>query len=266
MAHDVGERLLSLAQAIQDPALLLQAHRTQGITLRFLGELASARAHLKEGIALYDRQQHHSLVFLYGGPDPKVACLTYATLILWTLGYPDQALQSSQEALALSQELSHPLSLAYALYMAACLHQFRREGSAVQERAEATITLSTEQGLPLFLAQGTLLLGWALVNRGRGAEGIVLIRKALTAYQASGAELLRPYFLALLAETYGNGGQAEEGLSALAEALAAMHRTGERWGEAELYRLKGELLLACSPEHDAEAESCFRQALDVARR
>ena len=139
---------MRLAQSVQDPASLLCGPLFRwGIPCSILESWALAREHFEQGIALYDPQRHRSHAFLYGH-EPGVACLSYAAWILWFLGYPDQALQRIHEALTLAQELSHPFSLAYALSYAAMLHQFRREGQAAQERAEAKITLSTEQGFP----------------------------------------------------------------------------------------------------------------------
>src|SRR5207249_306241 len=126
--------------------------------------------------------------------------------------------------------------------------------------------LATEQDIAFFPEHGTILRGWALAEQGQGEEGIAQILLGLTAYRAAGAEVERPHWLALLAEAYGKGGQAEEGLSALAEALAEVEKHGARFCEAELYRLKGELLLALSTENHREAEACFRQALEIARR
>ncbi len=242
-ACELGEQLLTLAQSIQDPALLLVAHDVLGDTSFWLGEFVPAKEHSEQGTALYDPQQHHSLAFLYGGYDPGVACLSWATLALWQLGYPDQALRRSHEALTLAQELSHPFSLAFALQTVAFLHQFRREGQLAQERAEASITLCTDQGFPFFLALATIPRGWALAEQGQGEEGIAQMGQGLATLRATGAEATRPYALALLAEAYGKVGQAEEGLIALAEALELVHKTGERMGEAELYWLKGELTL-----------------------
>jgi len=133
--------------------------------------------------------------------------------------------------------------LAYALFGAAFLSQYRREGQVTQERARAMIALSSEQGFPLFLAYGTILQGWVLAEQGQGEEGIAQMHQGLAAARATGAEIDSPYFLVLLAEAYGKVEQAEEGLAMLIEALAVVHKTGVRWWEAELYRLKGELLL-----------------------
>ena len=204
---------------------------------------------------------------LYSGHDPGVCCRFHAARVLWLLGYPDQGLQRSQDALALAQELAQPQSLASALRWAAELHTQRREGQAVQERAEAVIRLSTEQRFAQELAQGTILWGWALTGQGQGGEGIAQMRQGLAALRATGGELRRPQFLALLAEAYGERGQSAEGLNVLVEALAAVEKTGERCYEAELYRLQGELLLAqavwCGTEQ--QVETCFSQALATAR-
>ncbi|MBI3756687.1 MAG: AAA family ATPase, partial [Deltaproteobacteria bacterium] len=242
-AHELGEQLLSLAHSIQDTALLAEAHRTLGEPLLWLGELAPARAYLEQGIILYDSQRHRSHALLYGLA-PGVTCPSFVAQVLWLLGYPDQALKRSREALTLARELSSPLNLSIARAFAAWLHQFRREAQVTQEQTEADLIPSTEQGFALQLAMGLIHGGWALAELGRGEEGIAQIRQGLTAYRATGAELTQPYYFALLAEAYGKTGQAEEGLNALAGALAAADKTGERWYEAELYRIKGELLLA----------------------
>jgi predicted ATPase len=172
-----------------------------------------------------------------------VSCLSEPALVLWYLGYPDQALRKSQEALTRARELAHPYTLAFALNWAAVVHQHRGEGQAVQERAEAQIGLASEQGFPDWLAWGTIWRGWALAEQGQEEEGIAQMLQGLAALRATGAEIVRPYWLALLAEAYGKAGQVKEGLNALAEALAQVGQTGERIWEAELYRLGGELSL-----------------------
>jgi len=266
-ARALAEQLLQLADSVQDPTLLLEAHRPLGQTLFYLGEFAPARAHLEQAIALYDPQQHRSHVFRYGH-DAGVACLCHVSEALWCLGTPDEALQRGHAALTFARELSHSQSLAFALFFTAMLHQFRREGPAVQERVEAGITLSTEQGFPYWLAVATILQGWVLAEQGEEEAGVAQIHQGLSAYQAVGSELWRPYFLALLAKAYGKVGQAEQGLTALAEALATAERTGERWWEAELHRLKGELVLAQAGGERSSVEAaaaCFQQALDIAR-
>jgi predicted ATPase len=271
-ARELGEHLLTLAQQVGDSALLLEAHSALGNTLNYLGEFTASQAHLAQGIALYDPQQHRAHAFRYGR-DPGVVCRYYASVTLWYLGYPDQALQRSHEVLTLAGELAHSFSLASALFFATWVHQFRREWHLTQERAEATIDLGAEQGAAVLVAGGTILRGWALAQRyaelgagqGQREEGMAQMQQGLAAWHATGAVVFRPYGLALLAEAYAQVGRCEEGFTLLAEALALTNDREERRWEAELYRLKGELLLVHAAAHHAEAETCFRQALAVAR-
>jgi class 3 adenylate cyclase/predicted ATPase len=254
-ARELEEQCLSLAQRQQDPVLLLRAHGALAMTLLWLGELTSARAHLEQGRTRDDLQPYH-----YRSSD-----LRQGALILWLLGYPDQALARINDALTRAQELAHAHDLAFTLCYAAQLHQLRREGPLTLELAEAAITLSIEHGFALYVARGAPLRGWALAEQGQGEAGMAQIYQGLTAWRATGAEVQRPYWLALLAEACGTLGQPEAGLTALAEALTLADKTRERWYEPELYRLKGALLLQQTSANHGEAAACFHQALDVAR-
>jgi predicted ATPase len=281
-ARELGEQLLGLAQKEQDPALLAEAYRALGGTLFQLGEFNAARAHLEQGLTFYDSQRHHPHEFLYG-MEPGVFGLSFAAWVLWHLGYPDQAQQKSKVACTLAQELSYPYSLAAAWVFAAMLHQLRRERALTHEWAEAGLTLAREQGIPIWVGQGSVLQGWARAEQGQSEEGITQIRQGLATDQAIGAGLFHSYYLVLLAEVYGKVGQAEEGLAALAEALTVVDKSGERFYEAELYRLKGQLTLQQfqvsgskfqvqnSPASgvrgpESEAEECFWKAVEIARR
>ena len=262
----LGEQLLSLAQGLNDPDLLLEAHHALWTSLFTGGELAAARAHQEHGLQLYEPQRHRAHAALYSGHDPGVCCRYRSGPTLWLLGSPDQAVASSQAALTLAQQLAHPLSLAIALYWAAILHHLRREAPLTQARAEALMTIATDQGFPGLLTQAMPLLGWALAASGHGEEGIMQIQQGLAASQAIGGARDRPYHLALLAEVSAQVGQTTEGLEVLAEALATLPKSGVRWWEAELYRLRGELLLQHAVAQPGEAEACLQQALAVARR
>ncbi|MFX1554476.1 MAG: AAA family ATPase [Promethearchaeota archaeon] len=274
-AYELGEQLLTLAQKQQDSALLVGAYRVLGSTLFFQGELASAQKYVEEGIALYDHEQHSSLAFLYGA-DPGVVCRLYLAWLLWLRGYPDQALNGIYDALNLARELHHPFTLAFALSVSAMGHQFRRDGEAVQELADEAIVLCSEQRIAQWLALGNIQRGWVLSERGRREEGAAQMHQGLAAWEGTGADLVRPYYLSLLTEAYGKVGKVEEGLTLLGEALAAADRNGERWWEAELYRLKGELIVrqgveeVQSPQPGvqqmSEAEGNLRHAVEIARR
>ncbi|HBY97701.1 MAG TPA: adenylate cyclase [Chloroflexi bacterium] len=268
-AFELGEQLLRIAQREEDLTSLLTAHLAIGTTLFWWGELAAARIHLEEGIALYDRLQEDSTARL-PGPDPGVSLLGFVNWLLWLLGYPVQALARAQEALALAEKLSNPFSLAEALQWSAGAYQMLGEKQATRTQAEALIALAREQESAYWEVRGTILRGWALAmqseNAGGFEEGIMQIHRGLTALQASGVKLGQSYFLGLFAAAAAKGGQIEEGLRAVEEALALVAEIGERQWESELHRLKGELLLAASAENHAEAENCFRQALSVARQ
>jgi predicted ATPase len=272
-ARDLAMQLFSLAEHLRDTALLLEAHHALWANSFFLGELTLARAHSEHGIDLYDSQQHRVLAFLYGGHDPGVCCRDFGALVLWLLGYPDQALKRSRDALARAEELSHPLSLAEALGYAAWLHEFRREREAVQERAEALLALASKHGFPYWFTQGTILRGWALASEGQTAEkGFEQMCQGLLAYRTTGAEVARSHYLVLLAKIYGKVKKAEEGLTLLTEALAGSRKNGGWYYEAELHRLKGELLLNAEREgQNAEfvhrsAEESFSEAIEISRR
>jgi predicted ATPase len=263
-AHALSEQLLTLGQHTNDPAMLCAAHRALGTTLFDLGAAADALMHYTQSLALYDFQQHRVSALLYG-EDTGVLCHSFAALALWCLGYPEQGLTRSHEAVTLVQQLAHPFSLAFALSFAAIVHQFRREERAVQQCADASLHLAQEQGFPLLIARGVALRGWTLAHQGPAQAGIEQIYQGLTAWRATGAEIFRPYWLALLAEAHGTIGQPEAGLRALAEALTLADTTGERWYESEIYRLKGILLLQQSSDNQAEAETCFAQAMAIAQ-
>ena len=264
-AYQLGEQMLCLAQSQSEPALLLLAHHLLGHVLFFRGEPAAAHTHYMQELAIYNPQEHRALLVRYGTPDLGVLSRSFLALELWQLGYPDQAMQHIQEALTLAQEMSHPYTLVHVLVSAATFHQFSRELPAAHEQAEAAAALATEQGFAYWLARGTVLHGWALAMQEQAEQGIAEIRQGLAADLATGAKVMQPYYLGLLAEAYGEGGHPEEGLPLLAEALAVMDNTELHYYGAELYRLKGALLLRQAVPDASQAEACFHQALDVAR-
>jgi adenylate cyclase len=245
--------------------MLMAAHRALGTTLFFMGGLDAAHRHLTQGSALYNLQQHRSSVFRHG-EDAGVVCLSRGAWVLWLLGYPDQAFARSHEARILAQQLAHPFSLGYALSAAAKFHQLRREAHYTQECAAAVLSLAQEQGFSHWLAYGACYRGWALAQQaGQTKEGIEQIPQGLGAYRATGAEVARSSFLALLAEAHGTLGEPEAGLTVLVEARTLAETTGDRWYDSELYRLQGALLLQRSSDNATEAETCFHHAIHIAQ-
>jgi predicted ATPase len=262
-AYDMAQQCVVLAQQIQNPARLLNSHHALGLSLFHLGEPAAALTHLEQGMLLYDAQPHHPHHNLQ---NPGVACRSYAAWALWHLGYAEQAQTRLQEALTMARGLSHPYSMAYVLCFAAGLHQYLRHAPEAQAAAEEAIAISSEHGFPFWFAMGTCLYGWALAKQGQAEAGVVRIRHGIAAWRATGAELAQPHWLALLADGCGQLGQVEEGLEVLEQAFGFMEKYAERYYEAELYRLKGALLLQHSPPLERLAERCFHQAMDRSSR
>ncbi len=262
-ALEIGQQLLDLAPSEENPAVLLQAHRTLCCTLCSMGEFESSLKHSNQGISLYrSRHQRFSDTLAYVH-DPGAVYLAYSAIALWCLGFPDQSLKRSHEALELVRELDHPFSEAFVLGMASFLHHYRREEQIVQVRAESALKIATEKGFSQWLAAGVIMRGWALTHQGQGTEAITPMRQALDGWRGSGAKLVVPYYLLLLAEAYAAVGDAKAGLTTVKEALKAAQSSGECWFEAEMYRLQGEFLLK-QDGAEAEIEGCFNKAFDVA--
>ena len=271
IARELAQRQLSLAEQAGERALRLSAHAGLGAVCLWLGEYAGALEHFEQSIALYQANKHRSLALRYGA-NPKTTACSLAAWTVWYLGYPEQALSLDEQARSMAQEATSPLELTWAVLCSAWLHQQRGEWQLVHEPAARGLSLATEHGLSFPSAVASVLQGWALAKQGQTEHGIEQIRQGLTRAQDSGNGWGRPYLLGLLADAYGLAGQAEQGLAALVEALGIIRTTDERFCEPELYRLRGELLLArergpSSPQvSSSEAEDCLLLAIKIARR
>ena len=283
-AREIAEEFLRLAERLSYPGLAMRGHWAMEIIFFHLGEFTLALEHYEKALSFYDPTHYLDDAFLYV-QNPGVAMRCFAAWSLWFLGQPQQALERIQEALRLARELSEPHGLAQALFFAAILHQLRREERKAQENAEAAIAVSREHGLALYQAMSTATRGWALILQERQEEAIEQMGEGLTDHRLAGAEVLLPHFLALLVEAFAKTGQVEEGLRILEEALAVVHRNGERYYLAELYRIKGDLILLQATDRGlsraarsgvpvlearrsdvAGAEACFHQSIKIARQ
>ncbi len=266
-ARRLADELLSLARRQADPAYSLQARHAAWTTCLYLPELSTCADQAEQGMILYDRDQHRSHKFLYGGHDPGVCAGNYRALSRWLLGFPDQAVVQAEEAVALARDLAHLFSLILALTFSSFLRHFRREAGLAREHAQAVMTFYTEQGTsPHYLATAGIVRGWADADQTKAIQGIAEIQHGLDQLEAMRVHQRRPYYLAILAEACNSVGEPEHGLSALSKAAAFMEETGEGWWGAEIHRLKGELLLHRSSEGQGKAEASFRKALNIARR
>ena len=263
-AFELGQQMLHRAQTAHDPALLMFAHEALGDTSYQMGELLLAKEHLDLAISLYDRESHRPLALSFTGLDSEVQCLSYAAFVTWALGYPDQALEQGNAAIALARGMSQPYSLAFAEHFLGFVHQYRREAGAAQAHGEAVIALCADHGFTGQMAMTTMLLGQAMAEQGRNREGIARMEETLTAFRAIGLALARPTFLTRLAQAYVETGRGVEAERALAEALAAGEENEDHQDEPERHRVKGELLLRQNDSRVAEAQSCFERAIEIA--
>jgi predicted ATPase len=240
-------------------------HRAVGIVSFHRGELAPARTHLEQACALYDAPQHRSLAFFYVF-DPFAASASHLSCSLFALGHPEQARARADATLTWARELAHPGSLALALCNTCLLAQFAGDRRAVQKRADELHGLASEQGFAFYAANAKIFDGWSSAGQRREAEGVPRIREGINALTATGAALFVPHFLVLLAQAQQSHGQVPQAEETLADALAWVRRTGERYYQAELLRNRGESLLARRTPDPTTAERCLVEALETARQ
>jgi predicted ATPase len=261
-AMRLAEDLLRLSYQRNDCVGLSLGHGTYGLDLMFVGRFASSRHHLEEALALYDPISASSLVNQVG-LDTHATSQTRLGIVLFCLGYPDQALARINAAIAEARQQDHLPTFADSLVGAARLPSLIGDDAALGERTKELIAVAVEQGFPYWLLAGKIFRGLLSVKIGDVTEGIALLRDGTAAYRASGQEAWMPHYTALLADAREIGGQIGEALTALDDALQIVERTGERWFEAELRRHKGQLLL-CQGDREA-AEELYRKALSIAR-
>ncbi len=252
----------SLPPEYQDVLRLAQDTHNIGVTP--LQELKGGRtgAHLYlVSVASADSDPVRHLVLKLDHKSKKT------NLFLWMLGFPDRALERANDAVALANRLNHPFSMAYALFHTGLLHLWRREMELVQERAQAALDIAKKHEFHIWVAVATCLHGAGLAGMGRVEEGLAQINQGIGLYEALNTPpVFWPLLLLMRAGTCGQAGRPEEGLGLVDEAMEMLGEEGARVAmSSELCRLKGDLLLAQSPESGAEAEPWFQRALEIAR-
>jgi tetratricopeptide (TPR) repeat protein len=261
----MGEQILSLAERNDDASMRVEGHLVLGYNLAFLSDLSLGLDHLEKGIANYDPDQDRSRRFRLGN-NPGVACFTTSALVLWMLGFPDRALERANNAVALAKRLNHPFSMAYALFHTGLLHLWRQEAELVQECAQAALDIAEEYEFQIWRAVATCLHGAALAGMGRAEEGLTQTNRGMDLYQGMKTPpVFWPLLLFVQAGACGQAGRPAEGLIPLDKALKIVGPSSGNLLSSGLCRLKGDLLLALSPENPAEAEAWFQQALEVAQ-
>jgi DNA-binding winged helix-turn-helix (wHTH) protein/tetratricopeptide (TPR) repeat protein len=262
-AREAAEHLSSIAHGLNDGALRVGAEAALGFIFHHQGNLVASRQHFEEIVRIYDVAQHSRYVQLFR-MDLAIHAGGEMVRTLWLLGFPDQARQRAEETMALARSLSSPLSLAFCQIFAAFLYQNLRQPEKTREIGEACIALCDQHGIMLERAWVGCPFGWAIAELGQIEEGMAYIRAGLDTQLTIGAQIARTQFLAIFAETLWHAGRAEEALQAVEDSLALSNSNGERYYYAELWRLKAELLKI--QDKTAEAESCFKTAIDIARQ
>jgi len=265
VAHTFAKELFTFADRRRDPALLIVAHDALGDTSLWTGELRAARRHLERGVELYKREGLGSDATQFGY-DSGVACLSFLALTLWYLGFPDLARDRSDEAMALARVLGTPAGMAQTMFFTAWVHQLEGDTATARTRTDELIILCEEQGIPMYLAAGRLLKGLLLAEEGRADEGVALMREGMAGHRATGTELGASVWAGgWLAEGLLRAGRVHEALQVIADALAFVERTGERFHEAELWRLRAEALKQSGAGY-VEIEAALERALASARQ
>jgi DNA-binding SARP family transcriptional activator/predicted ATPase len=264
-ARECAENLLRRSEKRHDTTAVLLGHSAMGLCLHYLGEFTSSKHHLEHVLEIYAPEMHR-LPPGAAAVDVKVRALSFLSHNLFMLGYQDQALSLSEQAVLWSRTLLHSHSLAYALSHAAALHLFRCDKTAACDALEEAAAIATQQGFPLWLAYSEVMRGHILAMRGEGAKGLALARKGHADMKATGASIVETWCLSLLAKCSEQADQPGKALDLLTTALDTAERTNERFFEAELHRQKGEWLLAHRQPELVEVESCFERALAVARK
>jgi tetratricopeptide (TPR) repeat protein len=250
---ELADELLAAAEDTKDPAMLLAGNTARGVILFFLGELVPANEHLEKALAVFDLRQPISAEL----EAQRVGLLIHLHSVLYGLGYPDRAWAKSREMMEVAQRSSSPNVLALASCCVPEHHLLRRDSMTAQKCAEEAMALSEKLGLVVFSTTATINHAAALIAQGRYEEGIAEMRRSA---------IRDPRVLLLLASGLGKVGRCEEGLQVLEEGFASVAKTGEQLLSPWLHRVKGELLLAQNPSDVAEAEQCFRTAIEIARR
>ncbi len=267
-ARELSEELFRIAEEQDEDELRLQAHHSASTIHTWLGEFAVSREHTEKGLALYSPARHGAHALIYGGHDPGVCAWAVTGLDLWLLGYPDQATEHVRRSVLLAEQIAHPPSVAHALNYGLLCHQWRRDGAAVQQWGDRLAKLAAEESLALHGATAEFARGWLLAHQGQAAASLSELRRGLDGCMELGMRVLEPCFRATLADAQLNAGEAAAGLKMLDDAKQFAHEKGLRYWGAELLRVRGDLLARLLPEGGApqEVETCYREALAVARR
>jgi class 3 adenylate cyclase/predicted ATPase len=264
LIRELAAQFLTLAEKQGTPGPLMVGHRLMGTSLMCTGDIAESRAHLDRGVALYDPIEHRPLATRFG-QDGRVAILSWRSLALWWLGYPEAALADAEHTLKDAREIGHAATLMYALAITNLTDIFCGNYAAANARVDELIVLAEEKGALLRKAEGLIQKGCVRVLIGKASDAAQMITSGITAWQSTGSTMWMPFFLSHLARAHTELGKFEDAWRSIGEAITTVETTKERWCEAEVYRTAGEITLLAPERDTAKAEAHFKCALEVAR-
>jgi class 3 adenylate cyclase/predicted ATPase len=264
-ARGITDELFQISDRLNDPALRMEAHHAAWACAFTLGDNAATIEHMQQGLGIYKSEKHGAHAFSYGGHDTAVCGKAIGGVSLWVLGYPDQAIRSTGEAIALAESMGHAPSLAHALLFASQCHKYCGDASTVLSMTDRLITLAGEHRLMLYHAIGGVSQGWALAHLGQMDKGLADLRRNLEGYDNDKPKAFSTSSRIALAEIYLKAGEYAQALNAIDSALRAGEQSGARSWLAGALHIKGEILVSMASPRWPEAETCFKEALQVAR-
>lgn len=257
-------QLLALAEKQGTTVPIMVGHRVMGISLLSAGDITEGRAHLDRAIALYDATQHRPLLTRFS-IESGVVMLAFRSRALWLLGYPEAALADAEHALKDAREIGQASTLLSALTFGSLTLVDCGRYTKANAQLDEGVVLANEKGALFWKARGEMTRGCLLVLTGKSADAVEMITSGMTTYRSTGAMTFVPFYLSYLAMAYAELGQFDEATCRIGEALTLVETAKERWCEAEIHRIAGEIALRSPQPEAAKAEAHFERALGVAR-
>ena len=263
--RELAAQFLALAEKQGTTVPLMVGHRMMGMSLACTGDIAKGRVHYDQALALYDPALHRPLAARFAS-DPGVATLVFRSLALWSLGYPEAAIADTEQTLRYAREIGHVATLMYALSLTSLTHVYCGNYAKVNTLIDELVLLANEKGAVYWTALGLLTRGGLLAMTGKASEAVQTITSGINAQRSTGSTVQTPFHLSLSARAFAELGKFDDAWRCIGEAMAAVETTGERWSEAEVNRVAGEIALLSPEPEKVKAEEYFDRALEVARK
>jgi predicted ATPase len=263
--RDVATEFLSLAERQSTPVPRMVGHRNMGVTLLHVGEIEEALVHFDKTLAIYDPSKHRQLATRFG-QDIRVAILFYRSLAHWAVGYPERALTDAAQAVQEARDIGQAATLLPALTLTSLSYCYCGDYESATRQVDEVIALADEKRILFWKIGGNLLKGYIFARSGKPADAIQMIKFGVNTWQSTGARVWLPIFLTGLATAHAELNQLDDAWRGIDEARVTIERTNERWCEAEVTRVAGEIVLKAASRDLGKAQAYFEDALAIARK